>query len=83
VFGSVVFRAREELDMPAPGDTRAARLHVRLQDVLWDALYAPTAKLVAFVAERLNAVQFLTIRGYLTLVFGALVLLLTVLAVWQ
>jgi len=83
VFGSVVFRAREEVDMPAPGDTRAARLHVRLQDVLWDALYAPTAKLVAFVAERLNAVQFLTIRGYLTLVFGALVVLLMVLAIWQ
>lgn len=83
VFGSVVFRAREELDMPAPGDTRAARLHVRLQDVLWDALYAPTAKGVAFVAERLNAVQFLTIRGYLTLVFGALVVLLMVLSVWQ
>jgi hydrogenase-4 component B len=83
VFGSVVFRAREELDMPAPGDTRAARLHVRLHDVLWEALYAPTAKLVAFVAERLNAVQFLTIRGYLTLVFGALVVLLMVLSAWQ
>jgi hypothetical protein len=28
-------------------------------------------------------VQFMTIRGYLTLVFGALVLLLMVLAIWQ
>jgi hypothetical protein len=28
-------------------------------------------------------VQFLTIRGYLTLVFGALVFLLAVLAIWQ
>jgi hypothetical protein len=28
-------------------------------------------------------VQFLTIRGYLSLVFGALVALLTVLALWQ
>ena len=36
-----------------------------------------------FAAERLNKVQFLTIRAYLTLVFGALVVLLMVLAVWQ
>ena len=28
-------------------------------------------------------VQFMTIRGYLTLVFSALVVLLTVLAAWQ
>jgi hydrogenase-4 component B len=83
VFGSVVFRAREEVHMPPPGDASAARMHVRLHDVPWDLLYAPTAKLVGFVADRLNKVQFLTIRAYLTLVFGALVVLLMVLAVWQ
>jgi len=83
VFGTVVFRAREEVDLPPPGDARAARLHVRLRDVPWDVLYAPIAGLVGFVAERLNKLQFLTIRGYLTLVFGALVALLMVLTVWQ
>ena len=83
VFGTVLFRAREEVDMPPPGDGRAARLHVRLHDVLWDLLYAPAAKLVWFVAQRLNKVQFLTIRAYLTLVFTALVVLLMVLTVWQ
>jgi NADH:ubiquinone oxidoreductase subunit 5 (subunit L)/multisubunit Na+/H+ antiporter MnhA subunit len=83
VFGSVVFRAREEVHMPPPGDVSAARMHVRLHDVPWDVLYVPTAKLVSFAADRLNKVQFLTIRGYLTLVFGALVVLLMVLAVWQ
>ena len=83
VFGTVVFRAREEVHMPAPGDPAPARLHVRLRDVPWDLLYAPTAKLVGFAADRLNMVQFLTIRAYLTLVFGALVALLIVLAVWQ
>jgi len=83
VFGTVVFRAREEVHMPAPGDARAATLVVRLRDVPWDVLYAPTAKLVDFAAGRLNAVQFMTIRGYLTLVFGALVVLLIVLAIWQ
>jgi formate hydrogenlyase subunit 3/multisubunit Na+/H+ antiporter MnhD subunit len=83
VFGTVVFRAQEEVHMPPPGDASAARLHVRLHDVPWDLLYAPTARLVGFAADHLNKVQFLTIRAYLTLVFGALVVLLMVLAVWQ
>ncbi|MFZ1908265.1 MAG: hydrogenase 4 subunit B, partial [Burkholderiales bacterium] len=83
VFGSVVFRAREEVYMPPPGDLGAARMHVRMRDLLWDAFYAPVAGVVAYVADRLNKVQFLSIRAYLTLVFGALVALLTVLAVWQ
>jgi formate hydrogenlyase subunit 3/multisubunit Na+/H+ antiporter MnhD subunit len=83
VFGTVVFRAREDVHIPPPGDGGTARLRVELRDVLWDALYEPTARLVRFVAERLNKVQFLTIRAYLTLVFGALVVLLMILAVWN
>jgi formate hydrogenlyase subunit 3/multisubunit Na+/H+ antiporter MnhD subunit len=83
VFGTVVFRAAETVDMPPPGDVRPARLHVRLRDVLWETLYLPLAQVVAYGADRLNGLQFLTIRGYLTLVFGALVALLMVLSVWQ
>jgi len=83
VFGTVVFRAREEVHMPPPGDLRPAVLHVELRDLLWDALYAPLAGLVGYCAGVLNKVQFLTIRAYLTLVFSALVLLLMVLAAWQ
>jgi len=83
VFGTVVFRAREDVDMPAPGDSRAARLHVELRDLLWETLYLPAAALVGFAAEKLNRVQFMTIRGYLTLVFAALVVLLAILAIWQ
>jgi formate hydrogenlyase subunit 3/multisubunit Na+/H+ antiporter MnhD subunit len=83
VFGSVVFRAREEVDLPPPGDARAARLTVRLRDVPWELFYLPVERAVAFAADRLNAVQFMTIRAYLTLVFGALVVLLAVLAAWQ
>jgi hydrogenase-4 component B len=83
VFGTVVFRARERILMPPPGDPRPAQLHVELQDRLWDALYAPIAGIVAFCADGLNRVQFLTIRGYLTLVSGALVALLVLLALWQ
>ena len=83
VFGTVVFRAAETVDMPPPGDVRPARLHVRLRDVLWETLYLPLSQVVAYGADRLNGLQFLTIRGYLTLVFGALVALLMVLSVWQ
>src|SRR6202043_4092409 len=36
VFGTVVFRAREHVDMPAPGDTRPARLTAELSDPIWD-----------------------------------------------
>jgi hypothetical protein len=46
-------------------------------------LYRAVAELVGFAADRLNRLQFLTIRGYLTLVFGALVTLLMVLTIWQ
>jgi hydrogenase-4 component B len=82
VFGTVVFRAREHVDMPRPGDGRAARITVELHDVVWDALYAPIAAGVGYAADRLNHLQFLTIRQFLSLVFAALVLLLLVLAIW-
>lgn len=82
VFGTLVFRAREHVHMPAPGDRRAARLHVDLTDVVWEVFYAPVARAVNFAAHRLNHFQFLTIRRYLSLVFLALVVLLLVLALW-
>jgi hypothetical protein len=82
VFGSIVFRAREHGEMPPPGDTRPARLTVELHDPVWDALYAPIAGAIGFVADRLNRLQFLTIRQFLSLVFSALVSLLLVLAIW-
>ena len=83
VYGTTLFRAREIGEMPPPGATTPARLTVDLRDLIWDVAYAPIGAFVSFVAERLNVLQFLTIRRYLTLVFGALVLLLLVLAIWQ
>jgi hypothetical protein len=83
VFGSVVFQAREHVDMPPPGDLQAARLTVNLRDLVWDVLYAPISATVSFTADRLNHLQFLTIRQFLSLVFAALVILLLVLALWQ
>jgi hypothetical protein len=83
VFGTAVFAAREEITMPAPGDLRPARFHVQLRDLIWDVFYAPIGSLVGFLARTLDHLQFLTIRKYLSLVFGLLVLLLLVLVVWQ
>jgi hydrogenase-4 component B len=78
VFGGVVFRAREHLLMPPPGDTAPARLTVELHDTLWESLYLPVIRTVTTLADRVNRFQFLTIRRYLTLVFIALVLLLVI-----
>jgi hydrogenase-4 component B len=82
VFGTVVFRAREHVEMPPPGDGRPARFTVELRDLVWDTLYAPIAGGIGFAADKLNRLQFLTIRQFLSLVFAALVLLLLVLAIW-
>src|SRR5436305_4073676 len=82
VFGTVVFRAREVVEMPPPVDPRPARLTVRVQDLIYDYLYAPVGRGIMLTAARLNALQSLTIRQYLSLVFISLVSLLTVLALW-
>ncbi len=81
VFGTLVFRARESVDMPAPGEMRPARFDVVVRDLIWDGLYAPISVAVGTVATRLNVVQSLTIRRYLALVFVTLVGLLAALAV--
>jgi hydrogenase-4 component B len=83
VFGTVVFRASERVDMPPPGDARPARLVVSVHDLIWEAFYAPISDLVSITGERLNRLQFLTIRQYLSLVFVALVVLLVVLSMWN
>jgi NADH:ubiquinone oxidoreductase subunit 5 (subunit L)/multisubunit Na+/H+ antiporter MnhA subunit len=82
VFGTVLFRARESVEMPPPGDMRPARFMVDLRDLVWDGIYAPIAAAIGYAADRLNYLQFLTIRQFLSLVFAALILLLLVLAIW-
>jgi formate hydrogenlyase subunit 3/multisubunit Na+/H+ antiporter MnhD subunit len=82
VFGTIVFRAREHGEMPPPGSLAPARLSVDLRDLIWDGLYLPLAEGVDAAATRLNRLQFLTIRQFLSLVFAALVLLLLVIAIW-
>jgi hydrogenase-4 component B len=82
VFGAFAFRAHERVDMPAPGEMRPAHLSVAMHDLVWEFLYLPVIRAVEFLAQRLNHLQFLTIRQYLSVVFGALVSLLLVLASW-
>ncbi len=83
VFGSAAFQARESVDMPEPGSTRAARLEVRLIDPAWDWGVEPLRRAVEAATLRLNALQFLSIRRYLSLMFAALVTLLLIVAAAQ
>jgi len=82
VFGPLAFRATETVDMPMPGDPAPAVLTIRLRDLVWETLYQPLGGAIAWVTGRLNGIQFLTVRRYLTLVFFALVILLGGVALW-
>jgi len=82
VYGKLLFRARESVDMPPPGDMRPARFAVSLRDLIWEWFYAPVSFIVTRSADLLNPLQFQTIRRYLAFVFGALVTLLAVVALW-
>jgi hypothetical protein len=81
VFATSLFRARERVEMPAPGDLEPARFEVTLRDLAWEWLYLPVAAAVEAVATRINVLQSLTIRRYLSLMFMALAVLLIVVAV--
>jgi formate hydrogenlyase subunit 3/multisubunit Na+/H+ antiporter MnhD subunit len=83
VFGAFAFLARERVDMPGPGSLEPARLVVQLKDLVWDGIYEPVVHVIDLSSDRLNVLQFLTIRRYLSLVFFLLVILLLVLALWQ
>jgi hydrogenase-4 component B len=83
VFGTTVFQVRETVDMPRPGETRAARFHVKVFDPAWRMAYGPLVRSVWTAAARLNGLQFLTIRQYLTLTVSTLILLLLAVALWR
>ncbi len=83
VFGTSVFHVRERVDMPRPGEMRGGHFQVRVFDPAWRFIYGPLVRGVGIAAQRLNRLQFLTIRRYLTLVFSALILLLLVVAAWH
>lgn len=80
---SPLLGARETVIMPPPGDMTPARHTVRTQDLFWNRLYLPMIALIEIATLRLNALQFLTIRRFLSLVFATLILLLVGLAIWN
>lgn len=82
VFGTTLLRAREQVDMPAPGELRPARHRVAVTDLAWSACLG-LAGAVQAVAARADRLQYLPLRSYLGLVFATLVLLLTGLALWS
>ena len=83
VFGSVVFQAREATGYAAARRHRARRGSKSNCMIPSGIISTPRLARNRPRADRLNRLQFLTIRQFLTLVFGALVVLLLVLAVWS
>ncbi len=83
VFGASVFGLRQKVDMPRPGDPRAAHFQVRVLDPAWRIVYGPALRTTMRAAVFLNQMQFQTIRRYLTLVFATLIALLILVAAWR
>ena len=80
-LGPALLHASETVDMPAPGETRAAHVAVQTSDPAEGGLFAPVARLRVRLSEFADQLQFLTIRSTLALMFAALVLFLAVIAV--
>jgi formate hydrogenlyase subunit 3/multisubunit Na+/H+ antiporter MnhD subunit len=83
VYGGIVFRASENVDMPAPGELRPAAFQLRFTDYLWRFFYAEPAAALWALSKRFNAFHFLTIRRYLVLMFCTLIALLVITATWM
>ncbi|MSP29867.1 MAG: hydrogenase 4 subunit B [Acetobacteraceae bacterium] len=82
-LATAVLAAREEVDMPRPGDTRAGRLSVALRDPAEPWLFAPIGRWREKATSLADAMQFLTIRQTLSVMFALLVLLLAGIAVME
>jgi formate hydrogenlyase subunit 3/multisubunit Na+/H+ antiporter MnhD subunit len=72
--------ARESVDMPEPGDTRPARIEASFTDPAEAWLFRPLARWRDRLFGHGDAVQLLTIRRTLAVVFVALVALLVLVA---
>ena len=51
VFGTLVFSARDHVEMPPPGDIRPARLRIELHDLIWEGMYRPIAGAVGLSSD--------------------------------
>jgi hypothetical protein len=82
IFGTLLFRARERVAMPAPGSTAPAHHAVTWDDLAWPWLFGPAGRLALRAGAMLNRLQRLSIRAWLGLVFATLVLMLAGFATW-
>ncbi len=83
VFGTLLFGARDHVDMPLPGETRPAHFHVSLVDYVWTRLYVPIVQAVRYASAKIEPFQALSIRRYLMFSFFTLIVLLIVVALWH
>jgi len=72
-LGAALMDARETVDMPAPGDVRAAGLAVSMRDPAEALLFAPLGRWRDRGSALADGMQFLTIRRILQVMFGVLV----------
>ncbi|MBC7908718.1 MAG: hydrogenase 4 subunit B [Rhodospirillaceae bacterium] len=82
-FAHTIFRARETVVMPEPGDDSPARHQVHMIDPIWVGLYERLGRIVGAIADQVNRLQYLTVRRYLLMMFCTLVFMLLVVAVRQ
>ncbi|KIE58727.1 oxidoreductase [Methylacidiphilum kamchatkense Kam1] len=80
VFGPFLFATKEKVICSEPWYPKAAKMIVKLRDQIWEYFYKPVAMAIDSISEKINFLQFLTVRRYLVLVFLTLVSLLGCLA---
>lgn len=80
LLGAALFGWRWRVDMPEPGEARAAKYEASFRDPAAPALAAPVMAGTMAIAARVNAVTGLTVRRYLSLMFAGLVVLLAAVA---
>lgn len=73
VLGGTLMGATVSVDMPPPGDTRAAVYAETAEDPADAAVFGPAARLRLRLTEIADRLQFLTVRQILTVMFAALV----------
>lgn len=82
-LGSGVLGARETVDMPAPGQTRPARLIVALHDPAERWVFDGIARWRDTLSGLADRMQFLTIRRTLSVMVTVLVLFLALVAILE
>jgi len=79
-LGTSLLAAREAVDMPRPGEMRPGRYEATQRDPAEPWLFAPIGRWREKIVTLADAMQFLTIRQILSVMFSVLVLFLAMIA---